>query len=194
MGRLQCADVQVMGKSVRLAMAEIRKWAKAFDSSSLVVGPDAPAAYKVLIKRLLYGVPHEVPRCESHDVWHVFTDGTSESDSNTVGGVLHRKGEAKVRYFSCKVPCELVDVWAGDMKRINGPVEAYGSFLLANMLCSMLIIMVPWMHTLRVPTQMHRFAASLLPSRRLNVCIARGRGSAGPHPKTIALMILPAVS
>ena len=36
-------------------MAEIRRRTKAFDSSSFLVEPGAPAARKVLIKRLLEG-------------------------------------------------------------------------------------------------------------------------------------------
>ena len=65
MGRLQYADAQVMGRSGRLAMAEIRRWAKSSDSSSLRLEPGASEAYKVLIKRLLDGVQHEVPCQES---------------------------------------------------------------------------------------------------------------------------------
>ena len=58
-------------------------------------------------------------------VWHVFTGGAAEGDSNTIGGVLHRKGEDKVRFFACKVPETLVREWAHDMKHVIGPVEAY---------------------------------------------------------------------
>ena len=129
MGRLQYADAQVMGRSGRLAMAEIRRWAKSSDSSALRLEPWASEAYKVLMKRLLDGVPREVPCQENSDVWHVFTDGASEGASNTVGGVLHRRGCKHVRFFSCEVPPELVRAWAGDMKRIIGPVEAYAVLL-----------------------------------------------------------------
>ena len=125
MGRLQYADAQVMGRSGRLAMAEIRRWAKSSESSALRLEPGASEAYKVLMKRLLDGVPREIPCRESGDVWHVFTDGASEGASNTVGGVLHRRGCKHVRFFSCEVPPELVKAWAGDMKHIIGPVEAY---------------------------------------------------------------------
>ena len=69
-------------------------------------------------------MPREVP-CFENRVWHVFTDGSSEAEANKVGGVLRRRGEAQVRYFSCKVPCELAEAWAGDMKHIIGSVEAY---------------------------------------------------------------------
>ena len=125
MGRLQYADAQVMGRSGRLAMAEIRRWARSAESGALRLEPGASEAYKVLIKRLLDGVPREVPCKESRDVWHVFTDGASEGVSNTVGGVLHRRGSKQVRFFACEVPPELVRAWAGDMKHIIGPVEAY---------------------------------------------------------------------
>ena len=125
MGRLQYADSQVMGKSGRLAMAEIRRWAKSHDSDSLQVGHGASHAYKVLIKRLREGIPCEVPCLVQSQVWHVFTDGAAEGDSYTIGGVLHRKGEDEVWFFACKVPEALVREWAHDMKHVIGPVEAY---------------------------------------------------------------------
>ena len=103
-------------------MAEIRRWAKSHDSASLQVGHGASQAYKVLIKRLREGIPREVPCLVQSQVWRVFTDGAAEGDSNTIGGVLRRKGEDRVRFFACKVPETLVREWAHDMEHVIGPV------------------------------------------------------------------------
>ena len=88
MGRLQFADAQVMGKSGRLAMADVRRWAKAHDQPTLFLLGPAVEAYRVLIHNLKVGTPRLVPCRMAERVWHVFTDGASEGMSNTVGGVF----------------------------------------------------------------------------------------------------------
>ena len=125
MGRLQFADAQVMGKSGRLAMAEVRRWAKAHDQPTLIFTDSAVEAYRVLIERLKAGSPRLVPCCMAECVWHVFTDGASEGDRNTVGSVLHRPGDLTVCYFACHVSRAIVAAWSRDLKHVMGPVEAY---------------------------------------------------------------------
>ena len=125
MGRLQFADAQVMGKSGRLAMSDVRRWAKAYDQPTLFLLGPAVEAYRVLIQRLKVGTPRLVPCCMAERVWHVFTDGASEGMSNTVGGVLHRSGDITVRFFACHVSRAVVSEWSKDLKHVIGPVEAY---------------------------------------------------------------------
>ena len=57
-------------------------------------------------------------------VVHVFTDGASEGDLHTVGGVLMLQGKLH-SFFGCSVPGSLVMQWAESMQHWIGPIEAY---------------------------------------------------------------------
>ena len=53
----------------------------------------------------------------------VFTDGASEGDLNTIGGLLFADGQ--FRYFSCHVPSSLVNTWIANSKHVIAMVELY---------------------------------------------------------------------
>ena len=103
MGRLQYADSQVMGKSGRLALAEIRRWAKSHDSDSLKFGHGASHASRFLSRGCVRGTPREVPCLVQSQVWHVFTDGAAEGDSNTIG--VFCIGRVRIRSGSLRARC-----------------------------------------------------------------------------------------
>ena len=59
----------------------------------------------------------------SHVV-HVFTDGASEGDVHSIGGVLVVQGRLH-SCFGSFVPGHLISKWSSSMRRIIGPVESY---------------------------------------------------------------------
>ena len=54
----------------------------------------------------------------------VFTDGASEREIHTVGGILIRPGGLPPRFFACHVPASLVESWRKSMKHLIGPTFA----------------------------------------------------------------------
>ena len=127
MGRIQFADAQVMGRTGRLALAEIRRWSRNH-VDRVTVGRELMEAFGVLTDRLSSGTPRVVP-CElPKQPVLVFTDGASEDALHTVGGILIRPG-CDARFFACHVPSELVKAWEGSLKHLIGPVETYAALV-----------------------------------------------------------------
>ena len=83
----------------------------------------AKESLRLMLQRLEHGRPRELP-C-SHEVRPVivFTDGASEGEVNTIGGLLFADGH--YRYFSCHVPQGLVETWKGSSKHVIAMVELY---------------------------------------------------------------------
>ena len=126
LGRIQFADAQVVGRAGRLALAEIRSLSKR-RGSSIHVGQDLRAAFEVLAQRLSSGSPRVAP-CELPERPPlVFTDGASEGEIHTVGGILIRPGGLPPRFFACHVPASLVESWRKSMKHLIGPVKTFAA-------------------------------------------------------------------
>ncbi|CAE7434029.1 SLC24A2 [Symbiodinium sp. CCMP2592] len=123
-GRVQFSDAQVMGRTGKLALAELRA-ASTRHASRFVLGPREIEAFEFLIDRLSFGSPRVVPCVVAPKPVLIFTDGASEQSGNTVGGILYSPSDARPRFFSCEVPCALADRWRQHLKHIIGPVEAY---------------------------------------------------------------------
>ncbi|CAE7224143.1 unnamed protein product [Symbiodinium sp. CCMP2592] len=123
-GRVQFSDAQVMGRTGKLALAELRA-ASTRHASRFVLGPREIEAFEFLIDRLSFGSPRVVPCVVAPKPVLIFTDGASEQSGNTVGGILYSPSDARPRFFSCEVLCALADRWRQHLKHIIGPVEAY---------------------------------------------------------------------
>ena len=124
MGRLHYTDSHILGKSGRLFMADIRSWAKAHSSSEMRLDEIARRSLNLFIERLRGGAPRQVPCGVADHVVHVFTDGASEGERHTIGGVIVIEGRLH-SFFGCEVPSGLVQLWSKSMMHWIGPVEAY---------------------------------------------------------------------
>ena len=124
-GRVQFADAQVMGRSGRLALADLRAWSTGKFGMSLDIDNEAIRYYEILVRRLSIGTPRSIPCKTADDVRIVFTDGSSEGDDHLVGGILWSLCLDSPRFFACRVSPKLVDEWSADLARIIGPVEMY---------------------------------------------------------------------
>ena len=122
LGRVQYADSFVMGRDGRLAMHDIREHIKGGDKrGSLSV--ESCTSLGLLKTRLLQGAPRTIPWKVDSNPALIFTDGASEADAHTIGGVLLIDG--CVEYFAANVPPELVSKWLKSSKHIIGMVELY---------------------------------------------------------------------
>lgn len=121
LGRIQFADAQVMGRVGRIAMHEFRLAIRM--SESVTLDPSAAESLRVLMGRLASGKPRLVPCCDQRSPILVFTDGASESDGHTIGGVIYLDG--RFEYFSCAVPESLVAEWGSMFSHFIGLVELY---------------------------------------------------------------------
>ncbi|CAE7816372.1 unnamed protein product, partial [Symbiodinium sp. KB8] len=74
-GRVQFADAQVMGRSGKLALADLRAWSSSRSSGDLVIDARAANLYNILIDRLVAGAPRAVPCLPSSHKYVIFTDG-----------------------------------------------------------------------------------------------------------------------
>ena len=121
LGRVQFADAQIMGRTGRIAMHEFRQAIKNSDSTAL----DRPAieSLEILINRLETGEPRKIPCCDQRQPLLVYTDGASEAEGHTIGGVFAVDG--KFEYFSCAVPDRLVAEWGKQFSHFIGLVELY---------------------------------------------------------------------
>ena len=127
-GRLQYADSQVMGRTGRLALAELREAVRA-PCKSVTLSNAAVESFKNLVARITGGLPRSIPCGEPCPPLLVYTDGASEQDLHTVGGILVAPRVTQCRYFSAHVPKRLVAVWKETMKHVIGPVELYAVVL-----------------------------------------------------------------
>ena len=121
-GRLQFAEAQVMGRMGKLALSRIRTW---MSQQRVLVTRELLEEFRLLAERFRREKPREVPMLVDSKSILVFTDGASEADCHTVGGVLVFPDETCPRFFGADVPGSLVDKWFSAMKHIIGPVETY---------------------------------------------------------------------
>ena len=80
-----------MGKAGTLAMAEVRRWSVEH-LKEVCIGPQMKDALEILLLRLTPGVSRTVPCRELGQPVLIFSDGASEGDSHTIGGILVRPG------------------------------------------------------------------------------------------------------
>ena len=123
MGRIQYADAQIMGRTGKLAMAEIRSWVRNA-GGDLVLGSESRAAYKLLLHRFSAAEDRVVPCSPTGKTAYIFTDGASEGDVHTIGGILFLEGK-QPHFFACHVPKSLTLEWSKSLDHLIGPVEAY---------------------------------------------------------------------
>eukprot|EP00435_Cladocopium_sp_Y103_P052388 s1758_g16.t1 len=128
-GRLQFADSQVMGRLGRLAMFDFRQCLKQ-DGTELRLDGPAVKSLEVMRSRLLSGRPRELSCSPGGPPVVVNTDGASEGDLHTIGGVMTFNGAHS--FFSCKVPDELVSEWRQTYQHIIGLVELYAVVVAAS--------------------------------------------------------------
>ena len=123
LGRLQYVDSFVMGRDGRLAMTELRNHVRS-DSKLVELTAEALASLRLMLDRLEHGKPRELPCAFETSPVLVFTDGASESDVNTIGGLLCVDGV--FRYFACHVPSRLIEAWRTTSRHVIAMVELYG--------------------------------------------------------------------
>ena len=85
--------------------------------------------FRMLGERFPREKPREVPMLVDTPSVLVFTDGASEAECHTVGGVLVFPDGREPRFFGAYVPGALTHKWFSSMKHIIGPVEAYALLL-----------------------------------------------------------------
>ena len=122
LGRLQYIDSFVMGRDGKLAMTELRGNIRN-DSRLVHLSNEAKGSLQLMMNRLESGRPRELPCSHERRPVLVFTDGASEGNLNTIGGLLFVDGQ--FRYFSCHVPQCLVDTWMSNSKHVIAMVELY---------------------------------------------------------------------
>ena len=131
LGRLQFAEAQILGRTGKLALADLRS----FESRSgrIALTDDRIGALSVLRHRLM----HAASLAESPVL--VFTDFACEPSGNgftaTVGGVLLVPSTGLKLVFGCHVPNKVVSQWAEGRKHIIGQIERY-AVVLARVLWS----------------------------------------------------------
>ena len=126
LGRLQYADSFIMGRDGRLAMCELRSNLRA-DGRKIHLVPEAKGSLSLLKERLMRGEPRRVPCKIDPNPPLVFTDGASEGELHTIGGVIIFGGESQ--YFGCHVPSAFTKKWLESSKHIIGMVELYGALV-----------------------------------------------------------------
>eukprot|EP00434_Breviolum_minutum_P005901 symbB.v1.2.005202.t1/scaffold299.1/size236002/14 len=128
LGRLQFADLQLMGRTGKLAMADIREMMTSSDKS-VPLQPDVISALEVLQSRMSCGEPRTLHIDKPKAPVVVFTDGAFEPSgdgtfSATVGGVLIPR-DGPVRVFGCRVNPKVVDRWLQVLVHPIGLIELY---------------------------------------------------------------------
>ena len=92
-------------------------------SESIALDHSAVESLHILMERLSSGKPRRVSCCDRRRPILVFTDGASESDGHTIGGVVSI--DKQFEYFSCAVPDSLVEEWGAIFSHFIGLVELY---------------------------------------------------------------------
>ncbi|CAE7361058.1 unnamed protein product [Symbiodinium sp. CCMP2592] len=123
-GRIQFSDSQIMGRTGKLALAELRA-SSARHADKFRLGEQEVRAFDFLVSRLSFGAPRVVPCSVPPKPILVFTDGASEGSTHTVGGIIFDPREQQPKYFACHVCDSVVSTWSRDLQHIIGPVEAY---------------------------------------------------------------------
>lgn len=115
LGRIQFADAQVMGHIGRIALHEFRLAIRM--SGNVTLDPSASESLRVLMGRLASGKPRLVPCCDQRSPTLNFTDGASESDGHTIGGVIYLDG--RFEEVACAVPESQLAGWGGPRSPIS---------------------------------------------------------------------------
>jgi len=131
LGKLRFADAQILGRTGRLALADLRHFGErtgVFDLTGSQLN-----ALTILRARLIASRPRAIATCPASHPVLVFTDGACDPDGDSfdtgVGGVLFVPGTGEIRTFGCKVPDKLVNSWAEGRKHIIGQVELFAVVL-----------------------------------------------------------------
>ena len=91
LGRLQYVVSFVMGRDGKLAMTELRSNMRN-DSKIIHLSREAKESLRLMQTRIDNGRPRELPCSHEQRPVLVFTDGASEGDLNTIGGLLFADG------------------------------------------------------------------------------------------------------
>lgn len=91
--------------------------------------------FRMLGERFRREKPREVAMLADSSCTLVFTDGASEADCHTIGGVLVFPDKREPRFFGANVPRVLVDRRFAGMKHIIGPVEACALLMSSAVWC-----------------------------------------------------------
>ena len=83
LGRIQFADAQIMGRSGRLALTEIRRWSKGH-VRQVTVSRLVASSFNLLARRLEAGEPRCIPCAQIFSPVVIFTDGASEGSGHTI--------------------------------------------------------------------------------------------------------------
>ena len=126
LGRLQYVDSFVMGRDGKLAMTELRNNVRC-DSKLIHLTAEAKQSLGLMSQRLCDGKPRELPCSHERQPVLIFTDGASEADVHTVGGLLYADGG--YRFFSCHVPSEMIKQWETTSTHVIAMVELYSVVL-----------------------------------------------------------------
>ena len=131
LGRLQLAEAQILGRTGRLALADLRSFESR--AGKIILADDQLDALSVLRHRLMYAPPRSILASPAASPTLVFTDGACEPSEHsfvaTVGGVLLVPSTGLKLAFGCHVPRKLVDQWAEGRKHIIGQIELYAVVL-----------------------------------------------------------------
>ena len=131
LGRLQYADMQIAGRSGRLATHDLR--GKGTSNNPLVdVDESESEALGFLRDRLQHGKPRTLTAGIAKQPILIYTDGALEYETagqskGTIGGVfIHPDGW--VRAFGCKVPDNVMQSWTEGAKvHVIGLVELFAA-------------------------------------------------------------------
>ena len=196
-GRLQFAEAQVMGRMGKLALSRIRTW---MSQQRVLVTRELLEEFRLLAERFRREKPREVPMLVDSKSILVFTDGASEADCHTVGGVLVFPDETCPRFFGADVPGPLVDKWFSATKHIIGPVETYMPWWLPDLfginiwwgrgVFISVTTMVQWMHSSKALRATLTFGSYFCASKNSSAMVITGLGFPESLLRAIVLMTL----
>ena len=118
----QYVDSFVMGRDGKLALTELRNNIRT-DAKSIHLSSEARESLALMMQRLNSGRPRELPCSHEKCPALLFTDGASEGETNTIGGLLYAEGG--FRFFSCHVPASMIELWKASSKHVIAMVELY---------------------------------------------------------------------
>ena len=125
LGRLQFAEAQILGRTGKLALADLRSFEAR--AGKVILTDDQIDAMSVLRHRLMYAPARSILASPAASPTLVFTDGACEPSEGgftaTVGGVL------LVPSTGLHVPRKLVGQWAERRKHVIGQIELYAVVL-----------------------------------------------------------------
>ena len=137
LGRLQFAEAQILGRTGKLALADLRSYETR--AGTVTLDDHQIDALSVLRHRLMHAPPRSILASPAESPILVFTDGACEPSASgftaTVGGVLLMPSAGVKLVFGCHVPSTLVAQWAEGRKHVIGQIELY-AVVLARVLWS----------------------------------------------------------